>query len=76
MNINPREAIRITVKTLLEAMIEDRGLNIPRDKLDFLATEFAHDDDGFLLNLENFMESFLYDYGDNYGLYDLYGEED
>lgn len=76
MSINPREAIRITVKTLLEAMIEDRGLNIPRDKLDVLAAEFAHDDDGFLLNLENFMESFLYDYGDNYDLYDLYGEED
>jgi len=71
MSISPRKAVEITVRTLLDAMVEDRGMNIPKDRLDELAFDLANSDE-FLDQLENFMESYLEDFGDNYDLYDLF----
>jgi hypothetical protein len=69
--MSPRKAVEITVRTLLDVMVEEKGMNIPAERMDSLAAELA-DDHEFLTQLENFMESYLEDYGDNYDLYDLF----
>ena len=71
MSISPRKAVEITVRTLLDCMVEDRGLNIPQDRLDSLAVELADTDD-FLTHLEDALESYLEDFGENHDLYDLW----
>jgi len=71
MSISSRKAVEITVRTLLDAMVEDRGLNIPQDRLDSLAVDLADTDD-FLTHLEDALESYLEDFGENHDLYDLW----
>jgi hypothetical protein len=69
--MSPRKAVEITVRTLLDVMVEEKGMNIPAERMDSLAAELA-DDHEFLIQLEDLMESYLEDYGDNYDLYDLF----
>ncbi|QSB48785.1 hypothetical protein [Parageobacillus toebii] len=69
--MSPRKAVEATVRFLLDVMVEDRGLNIPFERIESLAFELANDHE-FLTQLEDFMESYLEDYGDNYDLYDLF----
>lgn len=69
--MSPRKAVEITVRTLLDVMVEEKGMNIPAERMDSLAAELA-DNHEFLTQLEDFMESYLEDYGDNYDLYDLF----
>ncbi|WP_374717918.1 hypothetical protein [Neobacillus sp.] len=69
--MDPRGVVEGIVRLLLDVMVEEKGLNIPAERMDSLAVQLA-DDYEFLTQLENFMESYLEDYGDNYDLYDLF----
>jgi hypothetical protein len=69
--VDPRKAVEITVRTLLDVMVDEKGMNIPAERMDSLAVQLA-DDYEFLTQLEDFMESYLEDYGENYELYDLF----
>lgn len=69
--MSPRKAVEATVRFLLEVMVEEKGMNIPSERMNSLAIELA-DDHEFLAQLENFIADYLEDYGDNYDLYDLF----
>ena len=69
--MNPRKAVEVAIRTWLDVMVEVKGMNIPEERIDSLAVELADTID-FLEHMENAVESYLEDFGENHDLYDLF----
>ena len=69
--MNPRQAMQVMIKLWLDVMVEEKGMNIPDKKRYALAVELSDTQD-FLEHMENAVESYLEDFGDNHELYDLF----
>ncbi|MCG1029282.1 hypothetical protein J5S49_13375 [Virgibacillus halodenitrificans] len=71
MEMSPRKAVEIATRTWLDVMVDQKDMNIPENRRDSLAIELA-DSFYFLEHMENAVESYLEDFGDNHELYDLF----
>lgn len=69
--MSPRQAVEVAVRTWLDVMVEEKGMKIPKKRRDSLAIELADTID-FLEHMENAVEEYLEDFGDNHELYDLF----
>ncbi|MGG3987324.1 hypothetical protein [Bacillus smithii] len=66
-----RKAYELVIRNELDIMVEERGMNIPSERLDSLAVEMADNYD-FLQSISDTVENYLEDFGDNHELYDLF----
>jgi hypothetical protein len=62
--INPRLAVKATIRFVLECLSENRII-ISDEKIEAYV-EGMHDDPTFLEELENMVEEYINDFGDNY----------
>lgn len=69
--MSPKESVAVAVRTWIDVMVEEKGMNIPKKRRDSLAIELADNVD-FIAHMENAVEEYLEDFGDNHELYDLW----
>ncbi|OPH61895.1 hypothetical protein BC351_01240 [Paenibacillus ferrarius] len=62
-----RTAYKMVIKNELENLIDENRLSLDSEKLEALVN-VLHEDEEFLRNLNNKIEEYLVDFGDNYEL--------
>lgn len=71
--MNPREAMKETIRNLFSWLEEDKGISFTKEEIDN-AVEIMHDDSQFLEELLDWFADHIDMYGENYEL--PYPEED
>lgn len=65
-----RDYYEVIMKNELEILVEEKGIRIPENKIESLAKELA-DEYKLLEKINEVVEEYLEDFGENHELYDL-----